>query len=328
MSEVTDVHCPPRFNLPRIPEVLQKEPNAIKLDLRNGFWHVYLHSQARRWFGVKCNNRVFQWKVLPMGWAWAPYFMQILTKHIVLTLCDMLPVSPSTYLDDLFIQESDADLCTVLNRFSRADTEGCLAINWSKSIVKPSSCIEYLGLNLDLASSTVSLPPRKMVTWKRCCQLCPSKLSLHALRRFRGFFVFLAQALRWPLGLLRFIPSTGFWSIAITLPTSVSWDDALLALRAPTRTHMFVDATPWSVAVVSLDRVLHCQFSTRFPIYVTELLAVLIALQWIAKEHIYDCLIFTDNQAVLFNVSHTLLFRSRPLFPHVLVWIPSVIDRF
>ncbi len=132
MSPTTDAHRPPRFRLPTVREAIHHGPLAIRFDLRNGFWHVPLHVQARRWFGLRINGEYYTWTRLPMGWAWAPYFMQQVTKHVMLSIANGLDVHVSVYEDDVLCVGTEDVLLQMVSRlrWNGSPGRGCFTCGY------------------------------------------------------------------------------------------------------------------------------------------------------------------------------------------------------
>ena len=80
---------PHPINLPSIEEIiyaLSWFPSGIVVtgDIRHWFHHIPLPDGIRNIFSIKCAKQVFELKVLPMGFSWAPYIAQCLGWIIVL----------------------------------------------------------------------------------------------------------------------------------------------------------------------------------------------------------------------------------------------------
>lgn len=77
MLSVPPDYVTPPFSLPTIKKVLADvRPGelAIKFDLNNRFYHLPVHPQGRRYFGIKCGSKYYRFKRLPMGWAGFPFY--------------------------------------------------------------------------------------------------------------------------------------------------------------------------------------------------------------------------------------------------------------
>ncbi len=86
---------------------------------------------------------------------------------------------------------------------------------------------------------------------------------------------------------------------------------------------MFVDATPTSIAIVTPYRTFVFPLVLS-PIYEAELIAVLWAMEWVARSGLFYVRIFTDNLSVLFNM-RSFLFRTTPVpLPRLLPWLTLI----
>lgn len=103
-SPLTDweEYSSPEFKLPSFIDVLNecdKSDYVIKFDLRNGFYHLPLCPQARKYFRIKCGEFYFRFKKLFWGGgAVSPYLMQCIFKDICNRVAELLPSKQIIYL--------------------------------------------------------------------------------------------------------------------------------------------------------------------------------------------------------------------------------------
>lgn len=90
---------------------------AIKIDLRDGYYHVPLAPSTRHQFGVVYDNRTYVFCKLPMGLSTASNEMQWFAGATVKVIAERFPgVIGFAYLDDfLFMSRSPSALSGIAN---------------------------------------------------------------------------------------------------------------------------------------------------------------------------------------------------------------------
>lgn len=139
-----------RFPLPLIEDVLDKLQEArvfSTLDLKNGFFHVSVKKQSRRFTSFVTDKGQFQFLKVPFGLCNSPAVFQRYINIIFRDLTNLGIVLP--YMDDLIIPSRDEDqalerLQMVLDR----SKEYGLEINFKKcQFLK--RCVEFLGHRIE-----------------------------------------------------------------------------------------------------------------------------------------------------------------------------------
>ena len=98
---------------------------------------------------------------------------------------EKLFVHYSIYLDDmLLLHQSKADGFRIMSKtIPFLKDVGCSAI-LNKSVLTPSSSVHYLGLDLDIETSTVSIPPDKIIKFHQLISDSP----VISTARLKGYF--------------------------------------------------------------------------------------------------------------------------------------------
>ena len=106
---------------------------AIKIDLRDGFYHIPLSKSCQHLFGVMYNDQTYVFEKLPMGLSVAPAEMQQFACTTVKVVESEFPgVRGIAFLDDfLFLARRPEDLCGV----SAFLSEMGFCINDKKSVL-------------------------------------------------------------------------------------------------------------------------------------------------------------------------------------------------
>jgi hypothetical protein len=69
--------------LGNLPGMVPPGARAVSADLKNGYYHVQLHTDFNRYFGFRFKGEVYVYTVLPFGWSPAVFVFQEFTDCIV-----------------------------------------------------------------------------------------------------------------------------------------------------------------------------------------------------------------------------------------------------
>jgi len=197
-------------------EIIQHvKPTSVlaKRDLDNGFFHVVLSHNARKYMGFThpVSGKIGRWVVLPQGTAQSPAIFCAVTEaaaRIFNTIFRKEGVACRVfvYVDDFILVADSHDHMRMA--FSIMDTEGALlGLSWNprKDVGRyaPLSSLEALGLLIDAPSLTLSLPHSKRDAYLSeiegfCADFqgsstCPRKV----MEKLLGKLVFACRVCRW-----------------------------------------------------------------------------------------------------------------------------------
>ncbi|CAK1581582.1 unnamed protein product [Parnassius mnemosyne] len=157
-----------RFPLPLIEDQIDRLKGAkvfTTLDLKNGFMHVNVHEESRKFTAFVTPQGQYEFMKMPFGLCTAPSVFQRYVNHVFQDL-----ISDGTvlaYLDDLILpsESEEEGLEKLVKVFQRAEEYGLL-FNWKKCHFMKRE-IEYLGYII------------------RNNELRPSKEKISAVSRFK-----------------------------------------------------------------------------------------------------------------------------------------------
>ena len=175
---------------------------GVKIDLKDAYFGVPLSPRIWKYFlfalGEGEDLEIFFFKVLPFGLTSAPWAFTRVMKAVKKVL-RLRGIQVTSFLDDFLIlarsyEEALAHTTVTIDLLQRLGFQ----INWEKSSTEPRRSLEYLGVTVDLASMTFSLPEEKVQKILSFCRdgLEASRLTRRELERLTGFFNFAAQYLR------------------------------------------------------------------------------------------------------------------------------------
>lgn len=164
---------------------------ALKADMADAFYQVPLHAASVQYFCFEFAGEYYQINSLPFGWNNSPYYFTKIARPFVAHLRSpahtrvspgaMYPAPPGSpgriaqvgcqvlpYLDDFLFVFPDNDSAA-------AGAEWIQSIMYwlgftphpTKSVWEPTQQLEHLGLTVDLAQGTFSVPPAKVARLTR-----------------------------------------------------------------------------------------------------------------------------------------------------------------
>ena len=135
-------------DLSNLPSIVQNNDLYASVDLKDGFNHVSLNKNIRKYFGFKWKNRYYVWNVLNFGCSMAPYLFTKILRPVLKYLrdCDIRCI---LYVDDFLIVGPKDKLNSDIELVVDTLTDLGWKINYEKSNLVPSENIEYLGLKIE-----------------------------------------------------------------------------------------------------------------------------------------------------------------------------------
>ena len=91
-------------------ELIREGDWFSRIDLKDAYLHVPLHSQVRQWFRYRVLGRVFQWCTIPFGFKDSPRMFQKLMVE-ALTPLRSRGLRVVIYLDDILLISPSHDQC-------------------------------------------------------------------------------------------------------------------------------------------------------------------------------------------------------------------------
>ncbi len=133
------------------------------IDFKNAYYAVPIAKRHRKYLRFQWNQNTFQFTVFPQGLSTVPRAFTKIMKPPFAFLREK-GFTLLGYIDDTILIESSANQLNVATQAALdLFTNLGLTINYKKSVLHPSTSIEYLGFILDSVSMTVRLADRKKV---------------------------------------------------------------------------------------------------------------------------------------------------------------------
>ena len=78
--------------------IIQKDDQLVTIDLKDGFHHVPIAKQFKKYLGIYWKGQYFVWQVLPFGVSYAPYYFHKCVFPVIKFLCQQnIRLSPFMY---------------------------------------------------------------------------------------------------------------------------------------------------------------------------------------------------------------------------------------
>ena len=291
---------------------------AIKIDLRDGFYHLPLAESTQPNFGVLFRGETFVFTRLPMGLSIAPSEMQEFACCTVKIVQAKFPgVIGLSYIDDLLFMSRDPVHLEGIPLF--LDQIG-LQINYSKSVLQPTSYVLYLGLNIDLEHGRVSVSESALPDIRQALTVCSTQIPLISRQRMAGYINFVRPCLKLPLEVVKAVLD-GDSAACMTVLPYITSDVCLsavdiVAVSSVHRESVYTDATPVQIGIVDGDEELSIALPCQLDIYIAEYLAALVA---VLTRDMKNRTLYTDNVGVLYNLDKGRCPRA---------WLPVLLGIF
>jgi hypothetical protein len=133
--------------------------HMIKIDLQSGFYNFQINRQQQRFYGLYYKGVRYRWTRLPMGHSLAPSIMQRFATDVARQLHLRFQVALVAYLDDWLIFGPQVPADQIVKYLQGIG----LTINTSKSVLRPTQQLTYLGLR-------ISIPQQQLTPTRACLQ--------------------------------------------------------------------------------------------------------------------------------------------------------------
>lgn len=157
-----------------------------KIDLKNGYLHIPLHEEFKKFLGFEWKGSYYRYEWLPFGINDAPRIFQAFTNEVVKSLTKE-GVHCEVYLDDFWIEGDSYEECqrAIWQTAQRLEDLG-FTVNKKKSVLTPCQKIEYLGVIFNSRNGTIAQKPEKVAAIREKMGKCRRAGTARAIRRILG----------------------------------------------------------------------------------------------------------------------------------------------
>ena len=157
------IHCD-KFRMLTVSQVhtlLPQNAYAISIDLTDAYWHVPIARQFTPYLGFRLGNRKYAFQSMPFGLNIVPKVFTKLAAKVVKELRNW-GIQVAAYLDDWIVWASSAEECSRMASETIPFLQSLgFQIKEKKSRRQPAQAFIWLGLDRDLTSHSLSIPPQK-----------------------------------------------------------------------------------------------------------------------------------------------------------------------
>lgn len=144
----------------------------VKLDLKDAYFTVSIWEKRQKFLKFIWKDNLFEFACLPFGLVSAPRVFTKLMKPVVCLLRHLV-IRVIIYLDDLLIMAESKGLASSHATTALTLLEGLgFQVNFKKSVLSPTTVIEFLGFTVNSITITLSLPWDKVRNVKRSTNFC------------------------------------------------------------------------------------------------------------------------------------------------------------
>jgi hypothetical protein len=165
-----------------------------KLDLKNGYLHIPLAPQFRKFVGFSWKGKFYRYKWLPFGINDAPRVFQSIVNNVCHYLQKEKGLLVEAYLDDFWIEASTFEDCqsAVKTTVEILETLG-FTINQKKSVLTPSQEMEYLGVKFNSKTGICHATQGFNKGVRKSYEKALKSRSARDIRRCLGKFAFVSS---------------------------------------------------------------------------------------------------------------------------------------
>ena len=177
-------------------EMMQEKDYMCKIDLKDAYFCLPLHPTHRKYVRFQWEGRIYEFLPLCFGLGPAPRIFTKLLK-VPIALLRRLNIRIIIYLDDMLIMcQSQGELVVAQETLIFLLQHLGFVINQKKSLLTPVQKIEFLGMEINSVTMTLTLPQEKVNKLLQQCQevLENPMISLWNLSSLIGSLCSTAQA--------------------------------------------------------------------------------------------------------------------------------------
>ena len=151
-------------------DLLRKGDFMVKIDLKDAYFTVPVWKNHQKFLRFVWKETMYEFACLPFGLASAPRVFTKLMKPVV-GLLRQLGIRLIVYLDDMLIMAQSRDIALQHASTALDLLQGLgFMINYLKSVLVPSTRMEFLGFVVDSLTLSLALPRDKIRKVRKECQ--------------------------------------------------------------------------------------------------------------------------------------------------------------
>ena len=185
--------------LKNIRSLLKEGDLMVKIDLKDAYFTVPLAEKSRKFLRFMWEGNIYEFLCMMFGLGPAPRIFTKIMK-VPMNLLRKLKIRIIIYMDDMLLM--GVDLVEIIQ--ARDTTIHLLEslgfiINYKKSVLDPSTLIEFLGVMVDSMSMSLSIPLGKMENLMKMCRetMNQKTMTMRKLAKVLGKLKATASGFSW-----------------------------------------------------------------------------------------------------------------------------------
>lgn len=164
-----------------VSKVLNRNDFMAKVDLKDAYYSIPISPEDRKFLRFRFRQEIYEYTCLPFGLSCAPRVFTKLLKPLIIKLRKQ-KFRSVVFLDDfLLLGCTEENLNSNVNATKELLTNLGFVINTEKSILNPTTEIEFLGFHFDSKDMSISLPERKREKVLTQIETCITKRVIKTL---------------------------------------------------------------------------------------------------------------------------------------------------
>lgn len=140
----------------------------VSIDLKDAYFHIPIYPPHRKYLRFAFQGVVYEYTVLPFGLSLSPRVFVRCTEAAVAPLRKQ-GLRLATYIDDWLLAAQTPHQLQVHVELLLSHLAALgFTVNWDKSALVPSQCIDFIGLHLDSVTSRAQLSAERVKALSAC----------------------------------------------------------------------------------------------------------------------------------------------------------------
>ena len=185
--------------LKNIRDLLKKGDLMVKIDLKDAYFTVPLSQNSLKYVRFSWQGSLYEFLCMMFGLGPAPRIFTKIMK-VPMSLLRRLKIRIVIYMDDMLLMGAGwTEIIQARDTTIHVLESLGFIINYKKSVLDPSTQIEFLGVMVDSMEMTLSIPQSKMQKLISLCQktLAQPTMSMRKLAKVLGTLKATAPGFSW-----------------------------------------------------------------------------------------------------------------------------------
>lgn len=133
-------------------KLLQPSDYFVSTDIRDGFFHIPVHKDFRKYLGFKWNGIYYSWNVLVFGLCCSPYYFNKIVRPVI-TYLRSLGLRVTVFVDDFLLAAHISCITDHKDLLLHTLQDLGFSVNFEKSVLVPRQSIGFIGYTISSVGS-------------------------------------------------------------------------------------------------------------------------------------------------------------------------------